>query len=99
MTMFQHDEDRVDRSAGELQARLVMMMGGRAADKLVVGEPLSGAGVTDEGVPYLVMALLTGDTVAARLERARADMTLHFVSDVDEVLALALVPDAKGAVA
>jgi ATP-dependent Lon protease len=32
-------------------------------------------------------------------ERARADMTLHFVSDVDEVLALALVPDAKGAVA
>ncbi len=43
VTMFQHDEDRVDRSAGELQARLVMMMGGRAADKLVVGEPLSGA--------------------------------------------------------
>jgi cell division protease FtsH len=43
VTMFQHDEDRVDRSASEMQARLVMMMGGRAADKLVVGEPLSGA--------------------------------------------------------
>ncbi|MFV8754491.1 endopeptidase La [Nannocystaceae bacterium ST9] len=32
-------------------------------------------------------------------ERARRDMTLHFVSEVDEVLALTLVPDARGAVA
>jgi cell division protease FtsH len=43
VTLFQPDEDRVDRSASELTAKLVMAMGGRAADKLVFGEPLSGA--------------------------------------------------------
>jgi cell division protease FtsH len=41
--MLQPDEDRVDRSESELLAHLVMTMGGRAADKLVFGEPLSGA--------------------------------------------------------
>lgn len=43
VTMFQRDEDKVDRSLSELTAQLVMAMGGRAADKLVLGEPLSGA--------------------------------------------------------
>ena len=43
VTMFQPNEDRVDQSMSELMAQLVMSMGGRAADKLVVGEPLSGA--------------------------------------------------------
>jgi cell division protease FtsH len=43
VTLFQHDEDRIDHSRTELIAMLVMTMGGRAADKLVVGEPLSGA--------------------------------------------------------
>ena len=43
VTMFQPDEDRVDRSESELLAQLVMALGGRAADKLVIGEPLSGA--------------------------------------------------------
>lgn len=43
VTLFQPDEDRMDRSLSELQARLVMSMGGRAADKVVFGEPLSGA--------------------------------------------------------
>ena len=43
VTMLQPDEDRVDRSESELLAHLVMTMGGRAADKLVFGEPLSGA--------------------------------------------------------
>jgi len=43
VTLFQPDEDRMDRSVSELQARLVMAMGGRAADKLVFGEPMSGA--------------------------------------------------------
>jgi cell division protease FtsH len=41
--MFQPDEDKVDRSVSELQARLVMSMGGRAADRLVFGEAMSGA--------------------------------------------------------
>lgn len=43
VTMFQLDEDRVDRSMSEWEARLVTAMGGRAADKLVIGEALSGA--------------------------------------------------------
>jgi cell division protease FtsH len=43
VTLFRPDEDRVDRSESELLAQLVMAMGGRAADKLVLGEPLSGA--------------------------------------------------------
>ena len=43
VTMFQPDEDKVDRSASELIARLVMSMGGRAADRLVFGEAMSGA--------------------------------------------------------
>ncbi len=43
VTMFQPDEDKVDRSASELTARLVMSMGGRAADKLVFGEAMAGA--------------------------------------------------------
>ncbi len=43
VTMFHQDEDRVDHSMSELVAMLVMTMGGRAADKLVMGEPLSGA--------------------------------------------------------
>jgi cell division protease FtsH len=43
VTLFQQDEDRVDHAQSELLAMLVMTMGGRAADKLVMGEPLSGA--------------------------------------------------------
>jgi len=43
VTLFQQDEDRVDHARSELLAMLVMSMGGRAADKLVLGEPLSGA--------------------------------------------------------
>lgn len=43
VTLFQEDEERVDHSRGELLAMLVMSMGGRAADRLVQGEPLSGA--------------------------------------------------------
>jgi cell division protease FtsH len=43
VTLFQQDEERVDHSQSELFAMLVMSMGGRAADRLVLGEPLSGA--------------------------------------------------------
>ena len=43
VTLFTQDEDRVDHAQSELTAMLVMSMGGRAADKLVLGEPLSGA--------------------------------------------------------
>ncbi len=43
VTMFEANEDRIDVSVSELTARLVVAMGGRAADKLVFGEPMSGA--------------------------------------------------------
>jgi cell division protease FtsH len=43
VTMFQPDEDKVDRSVSEFTAHLVMAMGGRAADKLVFGEAMAGA--------------------------------------------------------
>jgi cell division protease FtsH len=43
VTLFTQDEERVDHAQSELLAMLVMSMGGRAADKLVMGEPLSGA--------------------------------------------------------
>ncbi len=43
VTMFAPNEDRIDVSQSECQARLVVTMGGRAADKLVFGEPMSGA--------------------------------------------------------
>jgi len=43
VTMFEPNEERVDHSESELLARLVVAMGGRAADRLVFGEPLSGA--------------------------------------------------------
>jgi cell division protease FtsH len=42
-TLFQPDEDRVDHSLTELLAELVVALGGRAADRLVFGEPMSGA--------------------------------------------------------
>ena len=43
VTIFQPDEDRVDHAEKELFAHLVMSMGGRAADKLMLGQSLSGA--------------------------------------------------------
>ena len=43
VTLFQIDEDKLDRSVSEVTAKLVMAMGGRAADKLVFGEAMSGA--------------------------------------------------------
>ncbi|QEL18996.1 ATP-dependent zinc metalloprotease FtsH [Limnoglobus roseus] len=42
-TLFSPDEDRIDHSYTELLAELVVAIGGRAADRLVFGEPMSGA--------------------------------------------------------
>jgi cell division protease FtsH len=43
VTMFAPDEDRVDGMQSEYIARLVVLLGGRAADRMVYGEPMSGA--------------------------------------------------------
>ncbi len=42
VTLFRPDEDKVDASQRELMARLVVMLGGRAADRLAFGEPMTG---------------------------------------------------------
>jgi cell division protease FtsH len=43
MTRLLPEEDRVDHTRAQLQARLVVAMGGRAADRLVYNEATSGA--------------------------------------------------------
>lgn len=43
ITSFNPDEERVDWSRSEFMARLVVSMGGRAADRLVFGEMMAGA--------------------------------------------------------
>src|SRR5262249_37354753 len=43
MTRFRPDEDRLDYTQSHLMARLVVAMGGRAADRLVFNEATSGA--------------------------------------------------------
>ena len=43
VTWSQPDEDRIDNTVSRLMARLVMTMGGRAADRLIFNETTSGA--------------------------------------------------------
>ena len=43
MTRLQPDEDRLDYPESKLMAQIVMVMGGRAADAVVLGEVTSGA--------------------------------------------------------
>jgi cell division protease FtsH len=43
MTTFNPDEDRIDLARSEFMARLVVVMGGRAADRLIFGELMAGA--------------------------------------------------------
>ena len=42
VTLFQPDEDRHDHGLDYWKARLAMTMGGRAADRLIYGQPFSG---------------------------------------------------------
>ncbi len=42
VTLYQPDEDRHDYGLDYWKARLAMMMGGRAADRLIYGQPFSG---------------------------------------------------------
>jgi len=67
VTMFQPDEDRVDRSFGEFMADLVVAMGGRAADSLVIGEPLSGAIGDIKQATRIARAMVTQFGMSERL--------------------------------
>jgi cell division protease FtsH len=59
VTLFQQDEDRVDRAQSELFALLVMTLGGRAADRLVLGEALAGATMDLKQATRIARAMVT----------------------------------------
>ena len=67
VTIFSPDEDRVDRSYSEFVAQLVVILGGRAADKMVFGEPLSGAIGDIRQATRLARAMVTQFGMSDRL--------------------------------
>ena len=67
VTLYAPDEDRVDHSASELSARLVAALGGRAADTLVFGEPLSGAAMDIKQATRLARLMVTQFGMSERL--------------------------------
>lgn len=67
VTIFSPDEDRLDRSYSEFMAQLVAILGGRAADKLVFGEPLSGAIGDIRQATRLARAMVTQFGMSDRL--------------------------------
>jgi cell division protease FtsH len=67
VTLFQPDEDRVDRSYHEFLADLVVLLGGRAADKMVIGEPLSGAVQDIKQATRIARAMVTQYGMSERL--------------------------------
>ncbi len=67
VTLLQPDEEKMDRSASELFAQLVVMMGGRAADKLVYGEPMTGAMMDLKQATRLARVMVTQYGMSERL--------------------------------
>ncbi len=79
VTMFAPDEDRVDSSASEYMARLVTLMGGRAADQLVLGEPLSGA------IQDIKMATRIARAMVTQLGMSKRLGPVHYKQSDDHV--------------
>jgi cell division protease FtsH len=67
VTLFSPDEDRLDLSHSDFLARLVVLMGGRAADKLTFGEPLSGAIMDIKQATRMARAMVTQYGMSDRL--------------------------------
>ncbi|MBX9626510.1 MAG: AAA family ATPase, partial [Gemmataceae bacterium] len=67
VTLFQPDEDRTDANRSELFALVVMTMGGRAADKLVGGEPMTGAVQDLKQATRIARAMVTQYGMSDRL--------------------------------
>ncbi len=67
VTIFSPDEDRVDRSYSEFMAQLVVALGGRAADRIVFGEPLAGAIGDIKQATRLARAMVTQFGMSDRL--------------------------------
>jgi cell division protease FtsH len=79
VTMFAPDEDRVDLAASEYMARLVTLMGGRAADQLVLGEPLSGA------IQDIKMATRIARAMVTQLGMSQRLGPVHYKQSEDHV--------------
>jgi cell division protease FtsH len=67
VTLFRPDEDRMDRSYSEFMADLVVGLGGRAADRLAFGEPMSGAIGDIQQVTRLARRMVTQFGMSDRL--------------------------------
>ncbi len=67
VTIPMPDEDRIDLSRSEMMARLVVIMGGRAADRLVFGELMSGAVSDIKQATQLTRRMVTQFGMSERL--------------------------------
>jgi len=67
VTMYAPDEDRIDSSESEFKARLVAAMGGRAADRIVFGESMSGAAMDIKQATRLARLMVTQFGMSDRL--------------------------------
>jgi cell division protease FtsH len=67
VTLYNPDETRVDLSRSELMAKLVTVMGGRAADRLVFGELMAGAVSDIKYATKLARAMVTQYGMSDRL--------------------------------
>lgn len=67
VTLLQPDEEKMDRSVSELMARLVVALGGRAADRLIFGEPMAGATMDLKQATRLARIMVTQYGMSPRL--------------------------------
>ena len=67
ITTFNPDEDRIDWSRSEFMSRLVVVMGGRAADRLVFGEMMAGAAGDLKQATRLARQMVTQFGMSERL--------------------------------
>ncbi len=67
MTRFRPDEDRMDYTQTQLTARLVVAMGGRAADRLVFNEATSGAHADLKDATRIARLMVTQFGMSERL--------------------------------
>jgi cell division protease FtsH len=67
VTLLRPDEEKMDRSVSELMARLVVALGGRAADRLIFNEPMAGAMMDLKQATRLARVMVTQYGMSPRL--------------------------------
>jgi cell division protease FtsH len=67
VTRFQPDEDKLDHTEAQLLARLIVAMGGRAADRLVFNETTSGANMDLKQATRIARLMVTQFGMSDRL--------------------------------